>query len=149
FDLEIGSRFSVPHCAGKPDETLYAFTKFICWYVFDPYKTDGYGRQGRHPNGDVSVVYPFSQAPVLVRRPTLTVTVLEEKIMGISFVTNGFSDTDRVVSALIEKFGAPTKSTSTPLENALGAHFRRVECNWLRQDVTVTYDNHPWAEDLK
>jgi hypothetical protein len=131
--VEIGSTFSMPECStedrgyGLPKSYAFEDKQAVrpCWNALAP---DGdYGR----PKGEN---YTVEFMPPAGKRPPGVVTssalVVNGKIEGVSFITNGLESQDSILSALTGKLGTPTQLKETPMQNRMGATFTSQEAEW-------------------
>lgn len=58
----------------------------------------------------------------------------------ITILTNGVSVQDAALSALTDKFGAPTAITRVPVQNRFGAVYQAIEAEWRLPGYRVTFD---------
>lgn len=68
---------------------------------------------------------------------TLTAITVDGRIEALTAETQGQAVQEEVLAGLKRKFGAPTKLSSTPLNNAFGAEFRSIDAEWVTEDGRV------------
>jgi hypothetical protein len=122
FGVQFGSPISqsLPEC---PKEVVYGVVRYNSYGITAScYEDNGGGWEIEH-------VEPM--------RPALV-----EAIDGrVSFISATFStaDSETVMNALLAKFGKPTESAVTTLQNASGAKFDRTTLRWEGKDVWIIY----------
>ena len=84
--------------------------------------------------------YQISNLPFIMGAGIqVEVVVIAEKIEAIEFeFTN--SRAEYFLSALTEKYGAPTEQKSKQYQNGFGKIFDGTEAKWQGKNVTLTYD---------
>lgn len=69
----------------------------------------------------------------------LEIYVLDGKVGSIVAKTGGIEDQEEAFKALRAKFGAPRKSNYTPVQNRMGAKFRRIQADWKAPNATLFF----------
>lgn len=149
FGIQMMTPISIPECqfssialkhpeAFRGDSVVEPYdysTKVIC------YKRIGSraGSSGPLINEALNVEYPFEQQPQLATY--VSAEILDGKVQGVIFSTDGVSTQDLVLSSLEEKFGKPESLTTREKQNGFGAKFDVVNASWkLQNDVSVTFE---------
>lgn len=134
--VEIGTAFSMPECVtedpGYGLSKSYAFDSKQpvrpCWHGLSP--DSDYGR----PKGDS---YTVEFAPPEGKRPpgvtTASALVVNGRIEGVSFITNGLESQDAILLALTSKLGTPSSLKEDAMQNRMGATFHSHEAEWKLQ----------------
>ena len=146
--VEIGSTFSMPECStedrgyGLPKSYAFEDKQAVrpCWNALAP--DADYGR----PKGEN---YTVEFMPPAGKRPPGVVTssalVVNGKIEGVSFITNGLESQDSILSALTGKLGTPTQLKETRMQNRMGATFTSQEAVGLQGRQRLVR-RHGWQD---
>lgn len=89
-------------------------------------------------NGGIDVDFPEGESPAMVYGWVMA-RIIDGKIEGVSFKTVGSDTASDTVQQLTQKYGPPSASSKTPLQNGFGARYVGVEAKWKLTDVEVTF----------
>ena len=71
--------------------------------------------------------------------PTATIMLLDGKPEQVSLKTDGMEQQERLYALLVAKYGTPTQSNITQLQNAMGARYQGIEASWQLKNMTVQF----------
>jgi hypothetical protein len=63
------------------------------------------------PSDGVSIVFPVEKMPLILGLPDLLLTIVDNKLEGISAATLSYRSADAIIDQLVEKFGPPDRRT--------------------------------------
>ena len=119
FGLALGTAFNLPDCP-KGGETPTS----VC-------------SLGASEGNTFKIRIPH--APEYVWRSYLYADVIEGKMEGLWFMTNGLDYQQRVLDALRSKYGKPKKLKVLKMQNGYGAKFDVYNANWAFKEFTVDF----------
>lgn len=125
FGIALGTPLAqqAPRC----NKTIYGLTdEAICW-------VPSFSSDPAMLSYDVGL--RDSEKPVGVRQ--LTAVEIDGRVQSVIVSTFGDAYQEAFVRELTKKFGKPSRLSRTPMTNALGARYVRVNAQWRRADVSV------------
>ncbi len=142
--LTIGASFNLPECSWNGTGALatydYWFNQSVkpCWehnilesHPGDPLDTTGTFK--------VNFLPAKQYSPSGVDPDSVSVIVVNGKISGMTALTGGYKVQDDLLQLLSEKYGKPTKETTSQVHNAMGAKFSDVNAKWIKPDVIIEF----------
>lgn len=84
-----------------------------------------------------AVIFPIANSPEIVSRGQVSTFMVAGKVEAIRFKTP--PNDERVIAALIKKFGETTGSSTKELQNGFGARFVVTFATWERDDLLIRY----------
>lgn len=145
FGLQLGAAVSIPEC--KRDDYGYALTNSnICYQrtpvfgLFDEKKYDK--KSPRPPLGTevISINYPFTDRPQIVSGG-IEAFIINSKLEGINFHTNGLSNAELVLEKLKEKYGPPKAVLPEKRQTRYGASFNAFTAVWEMPNLSVLFQS--------
>jgi hypothetical protein len=129
FGLDIGKPISLPLCPG------IGATQFVDLVQ----KKTCFEQASKYSNGRAKVHFAREEMPSIVSGFVINVTLIDNKLEGLSFDTPGLNSRDRVLNVLTDKYGAPTKLNKESLQNGYGARYESFIAEWDESDLYVIY----------
>jgi hypothetical protein len=87
----------------------------------------------------LGITFEAGKYPSLMRGGILEGLQRDGILVGVSFSTHGIDTQEIDLKALTEKYGAPTKSSITQVQNRMGAKYDSVTAIWALSNITVTF----------
>jgi len=133
FGLTLGEPLSIPECP-KSGDTSYKSSATVCYRLnaFDGDKLDDVNRY---------IIFPFNDSPSISKFNVVPALVLDGKLEGIGFNTNGTQNDEAVLEKLKEKYGEPTTIKRGTVQNRLGATFNKFTAIWLFSNLYVGFQS--------
>jgi len=143
--LTIGEEFNLPECTWFGSGVLasynYSYEQPVqpCWehntlkaHPGDPLDVKG--------TFEINYIPSKQHTPNGINPDSVSVIVINGHVEGITLLTAGYNVQDGLLLSLREKYGAPTKITSNPVHNAMGATFTNDSAKWVKPDVTIEFE---------
>jgi hypothetical protein len=92
---------------------------------------------GRPPY--LNLELPMKDTPLIVSNFGATLTIVDNNLVGVSFLTRGVDSQTFVMGKLREKYGAPTRTSHHRVQNGMGAVFDSLTAQWQIGKVQVTF----------
>ncbi|MEY2116236.1 MULTISPECIES: hypothetical protein [Rhodanobacter] len=143
--LTIGGEFNLPECTWFGSGVLASYNDSYeqpvqpCW-EHDTLKAHPGDLLDAKGAFEVHYIPSRQHTPSGINPDSITVIVINGRIEGITLLTAGYNAQDELLLSLREKYGAPTKITSNPVHNAMGATFTNDRAKWVRADVTIEFE---------
>ena len=136
FGFTLGSPVHLPDCPvaliGTNGRKFYEpLVPQTC--VQDAAPLTGYGVPVRR------IVFTGPETPLVVKNWTLFALEIDGKLAGLHFITAGIDTQSLVLSQLVDKFGQPTSSTYTKVQNRAGAVYDTVVAEWHTPNHHVVF----------
>lgn len=96
----------------------------------------------------VIVAFPPDETPALAEGGKITLNLHEGSLQAISWSTKGVYDAETILEALMKKFGKPTRSAKTPVENAQGRKFLSWSVTWKKSGYLVSYESISFLQQI-
>lgn len=134
FGIAFGQPLAIPECPkyGSGSFIRYGFSKEACWQR----PVDA---AGCTPiiDGYVGVEFPVLTLPYWTRTSGVTVRVVAGRAEGARIYTSGINGQDAALQALTDKYGKPSSSLNTDVQNRMGAQYTSLNSSWKVGDLTV------------
>jgi len=129
FGLEIGKPIDLPACeyVGSTKSVVMLQQK-TC---FEPASPVSQNRDKVH--------FGMKEVPSIVSGFSMIVKIVDGNLEALYFNTPGIEAKDRILSALTEKYGVPTKLTKENLQNSYGAQYESFNATWDTPTLYVEY----------
>jgi hypothetical protein len=137
FGLQFGAPVTLPECVhsllpnGRYSDTVYATRQIRPCQQLSEIEIDPTPNWG-------GVVFPVDRMPLILGLPNLSLTIMDNKLEGMSAATLDFWSADAIIDQLVEKFGPPTRRTEVPfamrLRSVLG-----VQLLWIGEGYRIEY----------
>ena len=130
--LQLGAPLSLPECPLLRAPDIYEppdMATAECWAAM--------------PNAQHETLIVLPEAKLLTYdylEQVHGVRVIDGNIECIDLSTRGHTAQDAAMAILIEKFGQPTKQSSTAVQNGFGAIFLARSAQWNRDGYVVKFD---------
>lgn len=129
FGIPLGELLVLPECP-KDDDGYATKISQPCYKDSSAYA--GYDRSSK------AIAFPIDALPTGSSNGTLEAMMDGERVIGISFFTDGVSDQSRVLDMLTAKYGKPGTQKIEKVSNMAGGNFDAVTAIWIRDGLTVT-----------
>ena len=166
FGLKLGAVPSVPECHRDskelgPGRYQYSGTAYQdedgkwvfyivgrCYENHETYfgpspKPDNYGEgrtMGPVRNGDITFRFPITgQDSAAFGRDKIRGDIIDGKLEYLFIETSGAEDEMGVLRLLVNKYGRPSSSLTTHLQNGFGAKYEGLEAHWILTNLIVDF----------
>ena len=126
FGLTFGQPLRMPECERSVGGDYQVMTRHTCF-------------QSRYGGKHTSIQFPFAQSPKIMAGDTITCILIEGNLEGIAFNTHGVSDSDRIFTELVNKYGKPSVIERPIVKNRIGAQFNSVDAVWSLPNLHVLF----------
>lgn len=135
YGLTVGEPFTVPPCSQNGSfESFEATTTFTCFWTAKPEIVS-------KPEGELLI--KFATPAAYTTTGSIGVVVLGGVLSSIEVETTGADSGEQVLSLLTTKLGKPNAARRSPVQNAYGAKFPRINAIWKLGAITVEFDSAP------
>ena len=134
FDIALGQALNLPECPKYRSGSLirYSYSKEACWQ-----RTVNPAECSPIADGYVDVEFPVLTLPYWTGTSRITVRVVGGRVEGARIDTIGIKGQEFALKALIEKYGEPSESFNTLVQNRMGAQYTSLNSKWKVSDVTI------------
>lgn len=132
FGLALGQPLALPECPkiGAGAHIQYGYSKESCYQ-----RTTNIAACSALIDGYARIEFPVLSLPYWAK--SVTARVVEGRIEGIRIYTSGIKGQKPALDALSEKFGKPSSSLNTEVQNRMGAKYQSLNSLWTVSDVSV------------
>jgi hypothetical protein len=138
FGLEIGKPVQLPECEfvmiGKEmRDYISPVHQRTCVTVMRNFYSNAHAR---------TLFFSYADEPKIVdQSKNATNLILDQNgaLIGLQFPTSGISSQSTVLDQLTTKYGKPTESQATHVQNQLGAQFDVLHALWNLPGITVLF----------
>jgi hypothetical protein len=146
FDMQLQQPFTVAECPyvhiSKKAGYYNPPTNGACYEYIDE------ANQGKqHVVANDTVKITWLTTPHLVIGRYAIGTIIKGKLEGVSFNTLGIQSQQRDYDALRQKYGEPTETVQSTVQNAYGATYTPIRATWKMDDMIVSIDSAPGRMD--
>lgn len=139
FGFALGEPLNLPEC--ERTSVGYSFvTTVTCFRSPSFYDSKDEFRT-------FTILFPSNESPSIVSGGGVLGLVMDRRLEGIGFSTEGVSNQDAVLSALKKKYGEPRVFAPKIVKNRLGASFEAFDAIWETQDLHITFESISSAID--
>ena len=134
FGIALGQPLAIPECPkyGSGSFIRYGFSKEACWQR----PVDAAGCTSI-TDGYAGVEFPVLTLPHWTRTSRVSVRIVNGRVEGARIYTSGIKGQDAALQALTEKYGKPSSSLNTDVQNRMGAQYTSLNSSWKVGDLTV------------
>ncbi len=137
--VELGKKISIEECEkhkiGKKMIYTHVAKESAC-IEYPEFK------DGRAPNYyRANIVFPIKDTLLRMSGSSAMAVVVDGKIEGLSFSTNGLSVQKYLFAELQEKYGKPTQLIPQTRMNGFGAKFETISALWMFSNMVVNYES--------
>lgn len=142
FGLPLGEPFDVPVC--KTDN-YGSYLGPKQGYCFKPTSSEEIAQPLvpiRSFSGTQGLVYASGERPSVIFPGVgvdAFVDLIDGRLEGVRFKTQGIQSQQQDLETLISKYGKPTSSKTTKLQNGYGATFDNISASWRLKNLTVQF----------
>lgn len=144
--VELGKEIVIPECK---KEKAYGIIMYALHNVSYPCFKDFQGAgnslktkpdfpHGPQYDGNSKIELGSEAVPSGVS-PTATIMLLDGKPEQVSLKSEGAEQQEHLYALLSAKYGTPTQSNISQLQNAMGAHYQGIEASWRLKSMTVRF----------
>ncbi|WP_336324783.1 hypothetical protein [Stenotrophomonas muris] len=151
--IELGAKFDMPEC--EIERTNYS-SRYIydsdqpvtpCWEhsILDGKPGDYLDTAGTFK---INFIADGAKRPAGVRSNAVKLIVVSGVVEGVEAATGGYEYQDRLLQALVTKFGKPTSLSSETMQNRMGATFDSHEAIWKTKVLEVNFSGMGSSTDF-
>ena len=142
--IELGKEIVIPECKKEKAYGIIMYAmddvSYPCFEDFqgagNSLKTKPDFPHGPQYDGNSDIELGSEAVPPGVS-PTATIMLLDGKPEQVRLKTEGAEQQERLYALLVAKYGAPTHSNVSQLQNAMGAHYQSIEASWQLKSMSV------------
>jgi hypothetical protein len=134
FGIALGQPLAVPECPkygsglfldyGYSADTCYQRTaeKAVCAPLLEGY---------------AGIHFKILSLPTWSSQSEITARIVSGRVEGIRIYTTGISGQDEAIEELTQKYGKPSSTLNTDVQNRMGAKFVSLNASWTVGDLEI------------